>query len=87
MVSLSRRLLKAIRADESAISSVEYAMMIALVGAGIIVATGDLGGAVSNEMTEAAEWFDEGCGNDGHGDGTGGGTGDVGPGKGGEITC
>jgi Flp pilus assembly pilin Flp len=76
--------IKAFLFREDAISAVEYAMIIALVGAGIIMAAGHLGGAVSNEMTEAAEWFDESCGNDGGGDGTGG---EGGPGQGGENTC
>ena len=38
----------------------------------IIMAASDLGGAVSNEVTEAAEWFDDSCENNGGGTGTGG---------------
>ncbi len=41
--------------DESGISSVEYALLLAFVAAGIIVAAGILGNAVQNEMIEAAD--------------------------------
>ena len=41
--------------DESGISSVEYALLLAFVAAGIIVAADALSDAVSNEMEEAAE--------------------------------
>ena len=40
--------------DESGISSVEYALLLAFVAAGIIVAADSLSNAVSNEMFEAA---------------------------------
>ena len=40
--------------DESGISSVEYALLLAFVAAGIIVAADALSNAVSNEMQEAA---------------------------------
>ena len=40
--------------DESGISSVEYALLLAFVAAGIIVAADQLSNAVSNEMTQAA---------------------------------
>ncbi len=40
--------------DESGISSVEYALLLAFVAAGIIVAADALSNAVSNEMDEAA---------------------------------
>ena len=40
--------------DESGISSVEYALLLAFVAAGIIVAADSLSNAVSNEMNEAA---------------------------------
>ncbi len=40
--------------DESGISSVEYALLLAFVAAGIIVAADSLSNAVSNEMLEAA---------------------------------
>ncbi len=40
--------------DESGISSVEYALLLAFVAAGIIVAADSLSNAVSNEMEGAA---------------------------------
>ncbi|MCZ6741188.1 MAG: Flp family type IVb pilin [Alphaproteobacteria bacterium] len=40
--------------DESGISSVEYALLLAFVAAGIIVAAETLGNAVQNEMTDTA---------------------------------
>ncbi len=41
--------------DESGISSVEYALLLAFVAAGIILAAGELSEAVSNEMSGAAD--------------------------------
>ena len=41
--------------DESGISSVEYALLLAFVAAGIIVAADSLSNAVSNEMNQAAD--------------------------------
>ncbi len=41
--------------DESGISSVEYALLLAFVAAGIITAAELLSNAVSNEMTDTAE--------------------------------
>ena len=69
--------------DESGISSVEYALLLAFVASGIIVSADSLSNAVSNEMTETADLID-GCGNNGGGNGTGG-TG--GSGQGGSNTC
>jgi Flp pilus assembly pilin Flp len=40
--------------DESGISSVEYALLLAFVAAGILLAAEELGNAVQNEMTETA---------------------------------
>ena len=40
--------------DESGISSVEYALLLAFVAAGIILAADQLSNAVANEMTDAA---------------------------------
>jgi len=40
--------------DESGISSVEYALLLAFVAAGIIVAADSLSNAVSNQMEDAA---------------------------------
>ena len=81
----NKRLLARLWSDESGISSVEYALLLAFVAAGIIVSADSLSNAVSNEMEETAALFDEDtCGNDGSGDGTGG---DGGSGQGGDNTC
>ena len=40
--------------DESGISSVEYALLLAFVAAGIILAADQLSNAVSNQMEDAA---------------------------------
>ena len=40
--------------DESGISSVEYALLLAFVAAGIIAAAETLSNAVQNEMTDTA---------------------------------
>ncbi len=71
--------------DEHGISSVEYVLLLAIIGSSIIAGAELLGDVVSNELIEAAGWFgDDGCGNDGSGDGTGG---DGGSGQGGGNTC
>ena len=44
--------------DESGISSVEYALLLAFVAAGIIAAADLLSNAVSNEMEQAAGCID-----------------------------
>ena len=44
--------------DESGISSVEYALLLAFVAAGIIVAADQLSNAVANEMEDAAGCID-----------------------------
>ncbi len=44
--------------DESGISSVEYALLLAFVAAGIILAADQLSNAVSNEMENAADCID-----------------------------
>jgi len=84
-----RRHLRALWRDRRAISSVEYALLLAFVAAGIIAAADSLSNAVSNEFVETAFVLDgdgggDGCGNDGGGDGTGG---DDGSGQGGDNTC
>ncbi len=48
------RKLWALWRDESGISAVEYALLLAFIGGSIIVAAGELGGAVGNEITDAA---------------------------------
>ncbi len=49
-----RKILSNLWNDESGISSVEYALLLAFVAAGIIVAADSLSNAVSNEMEDAA---------------------------------
>ena len=46
--------LKSLVKDESGISSVEYALLLAFIGALIAVAAGALGSAVANRMNNAA---------------------------------
>jgi Flp pilus assembly pilin Flp len=48
--------------DESGISSVEYALLLAFVAAGIITAAGYLSNAVQNEMTGTAGCIETGSG-------------------------
>ena len=80
-----RRLLARLWSDECGISSVEYALLLAFIAAGIIFAAEALSNAVENAMNDTAALFDEDtCGNDGGGDGTGG---DDGTGQGGTNTC
>ena len=45
---------KSLAGDRSGISSVEYALLLAFVAAGIIFAAGELSNAVSGEMTQTA---------------------------------
>ncbi len=81
----AKRFLARLWSDESGISSVEYALLLAFIASGIIVAAEQLSNAVESEMTETAVLFDEDtCGNDGSGDGTGGAGGS---GQGGGNTC
>ena len=49
--------------DESGISSVEYALLLAFVAAGVIIAAGLLSNAIENELTEAAACIEDpsGC--------------------------
>ncbi len=84
-MNILRRHVAALSNDRHGISSVEYALLLAFIGTGIIAAADLLSNAVSNEMTDTAALFDDGaCGNDGGGDGTGG---DGGSGQGGGNTC
>ncbi len=46
--------------DQSGISSVEYALLLAFVAAGIIVAAELLGNAVKNEMEDTATCIETG---------------------------
>ena len=69
MFRLVLRLLK----DDSGISSVEYAMLLAFTASGIIIGATDLSSAVSEQMTDTASCFDGSVdANGGQGDGTGG---------------
>ncbi len=49
-----RKFLKKLWTDNNAISSVEYALLLAFIAAGIITAAELLSNAVENEMTDAA---------------------------------
>jgi len=73
--------------DESGISSVEYALLLAMIASGIVMAADMLSNATANQLSETAILLDSdsgSCGNDGSGDGIGG---DGGSGQGGENTC
>ncbi|MEE8188092.1 MAG: hypothetical protein V3T80_02680 [Kiloniellales bacterium] len=71
--------------DESAISSVEYAVLLSMIAGGILFSAEFLSNAVENQMEDTAALFAEDtCGNDGGGDGTGGAGGS---GEGGANTC
>ncbi len=80
----AKRFLARLWSDENGISSVEYALLLAFIASGIIVAADQLSNAVENEMTQTAGLFDDTCDNVGSGDGTGG-AGDTG--QGGQNTC
>ena len=57
-----RKFLSNLWNDESGISSVEYALLLAFVAAGIITAAELLSNAVENEMTETATCIETGAG-------------------------
>ncbi len=57
-----RKFLSNIWNDESGISSVEYALLLAFVAAGIITASELLSNAVENEMTDVAGCIEGGGG-------------------------
>jgi pilus assembly protein Flp/PilA len=48
--------------DESGASAAEYALILAIVGAGIAVAAWALGGAISTAMNDAGECISSGAG-------------------------
>ena len=71
-MSKIRNFLNELWTDDSAISSVEYALLLAFIAAGIITAAELLSNAVQNEMTDAAgciegtlDATDSGCGGPG----------------------
>ncbi len=81
----AKRFLAKLWSDENGISSVEYALLLAFVAAGITFGAEALSNAVENEMEDTAALFDEDtCGNSGSGNGTGGAGGS---GQGGGNTC
>ncbi len=51
----TRKFLKKLWTDENAISSVEYALLLAFIAAGIITAAELLSNSVSNEMEDVAD--------------------------------
>ncbi len=55
-----RQFLVRLWTDESGISSVEYALLLAFVAAGIITAAELLSNAVENEMTDTASCIENG---------------------------
>ncbi len=57
-----RKFLSNLWTDESGISSVEYALLLAFVAAGIITAAELLRNAVQNEMTDVATCIETGAG-------------------------
>ncbi len=57
-----RQFLVRLWTNESGISSVEYALLLAFVAAGIITAAELLSNAVENEMTETATCIETGAG-------------------------
>ena len=57
-----RQFLVTLWTDESGISSVEYALLLAFVAAGIITAAELLSNAVENEMTDVATCIADGAG-------------------------
>ncbi len=68
--------LRALWADETGISSVEYCLLLAFIGGGIILAADDLSTAVAGQMETMASCFDgQVDANGGQGDGTGDGGG------------
>jgi len=81
----NKRFLARLWSDECGISSVEYALLLAFIAGGIVMAADILSNAVSSEMGDTAALIDnDGCSNNGGGSGMGG---DGGPGQGGDNTC
>jgi pilus assembly protein Flp/PilA len=46
--------LRRLLGDNRGISSVEYALLLAVIGSGIVLAAGTLSGSISDEMTQSA---------------------------------
>ena len=53
-----RKFLKKLWIDENAVSSVEYALLLAFVAAGIIFAAQNLSNAVENEVSDCVSFDD-----------------------------
>lgn len=80
-------ILESLWEDESGISAVEYAMLLAMIAGGIVMAANMLTNAIVNQYSETAILLGSdggGCANSGGGNGTGG---DGGSGQGGGNTC
>ena len=60
-----RKFFKSLAGNRDGISSVEYALLLAFVAAGIIVAADSLSNAVSNEMFQAASCIEGDAGQSG----------------------
>ena len=81
----NKRFLARLWSDQCGISTVEYALLLAFIAAGIVMGANMLSNAVPNEMGSTTALIDSvGCSNSGGGNGTGG---DGGPGQGGDNTC
>ncbi len=59
-----RQLLARLWADDRGISSVEYALLLAMIAGGVILSVELLASAVSNELIGAAALFDDRCASD-----------------------
>lgn len=53
-----RKIISSYINDESGAAAAEYALILAILGAGIVAATGVLGGAISDAMVRAADVMD-----------------------------
>ena len=51
----ARAFLRGLWRDESGISSVEYALLLAMIAGGIIIAAEELANAVENQMQDTAD--------------------------------
>ncbi len=54
------KFLKRLRAEDCGITSVEYALLLAFVAAGVILAAQTLGNAVSNQMNDVTDCISSG---------------------------
>ena len=81
----NKRFLARLWSDQCGISTVEYALFLAFIAAGIVMGANMLSNAVFNDMGGTTALIDsDGCSNSGGGNGT---VGDGGPGQGGDNTC